>query len=340
MFISNEHILTLGELDGFGPATVKSIASFISSSSFNRMSLDDLRDILEDMLEQKLIKGAAKKNFPNKRTLQEANVRALRVLEKSDLAGIMMISQYDPAFPKNLLKTVDETGKEAVPMFLFYKGDLSITDKKAVAIIGTREPTPEGISAGEYISAQFAKCGFNIVSGLAIGCDTAGHTGALSVPGGVTTAFLAHGLDSVYPPENKKLADSILYNGGLLMSEYAIRAGINRYNLVARDRLQAGLADATIVIQTGIHGGTMHAVNATLQARKPLYVVDYSKPVLSEKIQGNNYLKESKGAKGISATNLQDVIKDLTSVPPTDLVSSLATSANSPKEPIQLDLFD
>ena len=341
MYISNEHILTLGELDGFGVATLKSIATYISASTFNSMSLGDLFDVLEEMLNENLIKGSAKKNFPDEKMLLKANSRAKKVLEESDRMGIMMISQYDPTFPKSLLNTVDEAGKEAVPMFLFYKGDLSITKKKAVAIIGTREPTPEGVAAGEFISAQFAKCGFNIVSGLAIGCDAAGHTGALSVPGGSTTAFLAQGLDSVYPPENKKLADSILENGGLLMSEYAIGMGINRYNLVARDRLQAGLADATIVIQTGIHGGTMHAVNATLQAGKPLYVVDYSKPVLSEKIQGNKYLKDSKGAKGISATNLQDVIKDLTSVPPADLASSLAaTGGDSSKGPIQLDLFD
>ena len=340
MYISNEHILTLNELYGFGAATIKSVASYISSSSFEIMSLDDLLDVLKDMLSQKLIKGSAKKEFPNKTTLQEANSRALRVLDNSDMAGIKMISRYDPAFPKNLLNTIDETGKEAIPLYLFYKGDLSVTQKQAVAIIGTREPSPEGVAAGEFISAQFAQCGFNIVSGLALGCDTAGHTGALSVPGGSTTAFLAHGLDSVYPPENKKLADSILDNGGLLMSEYAIGMGVNRYNLVARDRLQAGLADATIVIQTGIHGGTMHAVNATLQAGKPLFVVDYSKPVLSDKIQGNKYLKENKGAQGISAINTHDVIKGLITGSSVGLVTSTPKEDDNPNSPIQLELFD
>jgi DNA processing protein len=144
----------------------------------------------------------------------------------------------------------------------------------------------------------------------------------------------------VYPPENKKLADSILDNGGLLMSEYAIGMGVNRYNLVARDRLQAGLADATIVIQTGIHGGTMHAVNATLQAGKPLFVVEYSKPVLSDKIQGNKYLKESKGAQGISAINTQDVIKGLITSSTVGLVTSTPKEDDNPNSPIQLELFD
>ncbi len=340
MYISNEHILTLDELDGFGAATINSVASFISSSSFKIMSLGDLLDILEDMLSRKLIKGSAKKKFPNKTALQEANARALRVLDNSDMAGIKMISRYAPTFPRNLLKTIDETGKEAVPLYLFYKGDLSVAQRHAVAIIGTREPSPEGFAAGEFIAAQFAQYGFNIVSGLALGCDTAGHTGALSVPGGLTTAVLAHGLDTVYPSENKKLADAILENGGLLMSEYPIGMGVNRYNLVARDRLQVGLGDATIVIQTGIHGGTMHAVNATLQAKKPLFVVDYSKPVLSEKIQGNHYLKEYKGAQGISAINTQEIINGLIASSSVGIITSLPKEDNHPNSPIQLELYD
>lgn len=336
MYISNEYILTLSALEGFGAATIKNIANYIAGASFNSIGLDDLYDILEEMLDAQLIKGSAKKNFPDKEALRKANMQAILALEKSDSLGIKMVSQYDPAFPANLLATVDEYGKAAVPMYLFYKGDLSITRKPAVAIIGTREPTHEGIAAGEYIASAFANRGFNIVSGLAIGCDTSGHRGALSVPGGVTTAFLAHGLDSVYPPENTRLADCIVANGGLLMSEYTLGMGVNRYNLVARDRLQAALADATIVVQTGIHGGTMHAVNATIAAGKPLYVVEYSKPIFSDKIQGNKYLKENKGAIGLSASSMKEAIANLSNSDDT-AQSPVPDSSDSPgMDPVQL----
>ena len=195
-------------------------------------------------------------------------------------------------------------------MLLWYRGDLSILKLPGLAVIGTREATPEGIIGGTYISSEFAKRGFNIISGLAIGCDTCGHIGALNV-GGKTTAFLANGLDheSIYPTENQSLAEKIVDNGGLLLSEYSVSENVNRYQLVARDRLQAGLALATLVIQTGIKGGTMHAANTTLLAGKPLYVMKFKSDSVNnhEKCLGNATLVE-KGAKYISGSDNIDAI--------------------------------
>lgn len=113
---------------------------------------------------------------------------------------------------------VDETGKPNAPLVLYYRGNLDVLDKPGIAVIGTREPSPNGEKAGLHFAAEFAKRGYNIVSGIAIGCDTTDHKGA-------TTAFLANGLDwdSIYPKENLKLAKEMVYNGGgLLLSEYAI----------------------------------------------------------------------------------------------------------------------
>ena len=180
-----------------------------------------------------------------------------------------------------------------------------------VAVIGTREPTHNGIKAGEFFAGEFAKKGYNIVSGLAIGCDTTGHKGALEV-NGVTTAFLANGLDweSIYPKENLKLAQDIVRNGGLLLSEYPIGQSCGRYGLVARDRLQAGLSKATIVVQTGEKGGTMHAVNATIASNKPLFVVEYKHPsdYNHEKVQGNVYLQQNKGAFPLRSSEIENAV--------------------------------
>lgn len=187
----------------------------------------------------------------------------------------------------------------------------------AIAVIGTREATPEGISGGTYIAGEFAKQGLNIVSGLAIGCDTCGHRGALNV-GGKTTAFLANGLnhDSIYPSENQELAEEIVNKGGLLLSEYSIGQTVNRYSLVARDRLQAGLSLATLVIQTGIKGGTMHAATTTLKAGKPLYTMKFKDESTNnhEKCLGNAHLVKQ-GARYISGNdNIADVVKQIMSV--------------------------
>ena len=113
---------------------------------------------------------------------------------------------------------------------------------------------------------------------------------------GKTTAILANGLDnkSIYPPENRDLAEDIVKNGGVLLSEYPINTSVNRYSLVARDRLQSGLAQATLVIQTGKAGGTMHAAKATLAANKPLYVMRFKKEETNkhDKCLGNEALHE------------------------------------------------
>ena len=203
--------------------------------------------------------------------------------------------------PTFIRKTLNEKGKLAPLLILWYRGDFSITQLPGFAVIGTREATPEGIAGGTYLAGEFAKRGFNNVSGLAIGCDTCGHNGALKVSG-KTTAILANGLDhkSIYPPENQDLAEEIVENGGLLISEYRIGTPVNRYNLVARDRLQSGLSLATLVVQTGEHGGTMHAATATLKAGKPLYTMLFKNDATNqhEKCLGNALLVKQ-GAKFI-----------------------------------------
>ncbi len=301
MALSNEFIITLQCIKGIGLATINKINE--ASEGNNIFSVEDIYALISDIL-------SAKKT-PEFDDLVTANMRAKSIISKSKALGIGIISRFEKDFPQNLLSTINENGKPAVPILLYYKGNLSITKKPAIAIIGTREPTPDGAFAAKHFSAAFASAGFNIVSGLAIGCDTVGHIGALET-NGVTTAFLAHGLDTIYPKENEQLAKTIIEKGGLLLSEYPIGTEVNKYNLVARDRLQAGLADATLIIQTGIKGGTMHAANNTLLANKPLYVVKY-KDASGEKVQGNLHL-QTKGAKFISSSDTEQVIATITRI--------------------------
>ena len=201
-------------------------------------------------------------------------------------------------------------------MFLFYKGSLTATSGATVAIIGTREPSIEGEKAGRYISSKLAEKGVSIVSGLALGCDTSGHRGALDVEGGRTVAFLAHGLDTVYPPQNESLAEEIVAKGGILMSEYPVGSGIDRYKLVARDRFQAALADAIVVVQTGITGGTMHAVNAALSVGKPVYALEYKGYISHDKISGNAYLIDKRGTFGLKGDEIDSFISKVCQAQP------------------------
>ena len=293
MTLTKEYIFTLTCLKeigikGVGPKKVLSIGNTIKERNIPIESLEDLASLMKTMKEKAI-------NSVRMEDLQKAYNYAMNIVEASKAEGIGFKGYYDDDFPESLQKTVDEEGKENPPLLLWYRGDFSITKLPGIAVIGTREPTEEGIIGGKYLAGEFAKRGFNIVSGLAIGCDTCGHEGALNV-NGKTTAILANGLDnkSIYPPENRDLAENIVKNGGVLLSEYPINTSVNRYSLVARDRLQSGLAQATLVIQTGKAGGTMHAAKATLAANKPLYVMLFKKEETNkhEKCLGNEALHE------------------------------------------------
>lgn len=243
--------------------------------------------------------------------LRKAREKAENIISRSEEEGVGIISYYDEVYPEILKGCVREDGKLDPPLILYYRGNLEIMSKPGIAIIGTREPTNSGKIAAEFFSSEFAKLGANIVSGLAKGCDTYGHIGALNV-GGSTTAFLGGGLDwsSVRNPE---LAKRIVNEGGLLMSEYPIGQECSVYGLVARDRLQAGLSKATVVIQAGIKSGTMYAIKSTLASGKPLYAVKYCNPedLCYPNTQANSLLiSEGKAIPLTSKTDLQTILQN------------------------------
>ena len=301
--LTPELVITLQQLEGIGNKTILTkIGDKISSPIQNVSELSSL---------WKTLKGKKFESITESEIV-EANKIAKRILSKAEEEGIGIITYYDTEYPEILRMCTDEQGKLDPPLVLYYRGNIKALEMPGVAVIGTREPTHNGIKAGEFFADEFAKKGYNIVSGLAIGCDTTGHKGALAA-NGVTTAFLANGLDweSIYPKENLELAQDIVRNGGLLLSEYPIGQSGGRYGLVARDRLQAGLAKATVVVQTGVKGGTMHAVNATLASGKPLFAVEYRNPADTnhEKVQGNIMLIREKGALPLRSNEIESAIR-------------------------------
>ena len=311
MALKKEQILTLLRLTeigvkGIGPKKIFSIGETIDNRNLEIDSYEDLAELMKEM-DGSVFQKVTLSN------LKEANTLAKRIIDYSNRVNVGLVGFYDDEFPDALRKTVNEEGKLDPPLLLWYRGDLSITQLPGLAVIGTREASPEGVAGGTYLSGEFANRGFNIVSGLAVGCDTCGHKGALKV-GGKTTAILANGLDSdsIYPPENKDLAEEIVEKGGLLLSEYPVGTPVNRYSLVARDRLQSGLALATLVVQTGVNGGTMHAATATLQAGKPLFTMLFKDDATNndEKCLGNALLVK-KGAKYIKGDDNLDEIGDV-----------------------------
>lgn len=299
MALNTELLITLQLVKGLGNKTILGIAR-----NTNVTTIEELCNYWPNL------KGIRFEKIQTEDLLQ-ANRVAHRIIDTCELQKIGILSYFEEQFPQQLKRCVNAEGKEDPPIVLYYRGNLEALNRPGIAVIGTREPTRNGIKAGLYFSKELAKRNFNIVSGLALGCDTTGHQGALEA-GGITTAFLATGLDwdSIYPKENKELAKSIVENNGLLLSEYYIGQQTGRYSFVARDRLQAGLSYATLVIQTGEKGGTLHAVNATLASKKPLLMVKYkyNEDLISDKVKGNEkFIREGK-AIALGNNNLEEVI--------------------------------
>ncbi|KAA6301951.1 MAG: hypothetical protein EZS26_001954 [Candidatus Ordinivivax streblomastigis] len=235
---------------------------------------------------------------------------AERIVSQSEEKAIKVISCFDTDFPEPL-KHITQRGRAVSPLVLYYKGDMcAVAQTPGVAIIGTRNPTPEGIEKGEYYGQLYAGSGLNIISGLALGCDAAAHRGALK-RGGLTTAFVAGGLHYTYPKENSGLAEQILEKGGAIISEYPAGTPVSFQNLIERNRLQAGLADAVIVIQTDIKkGGSMHAVRTAIENNKPVFAVEYDAAKLNyhPMIMGNLKLLEDNKALPLNVDTEMDVV--------------------------------
>ena len=219
MALNTELLITLQQVKGIGNKTILKLAKQVSAKD-----IEELCDMWPTLADKRLQKVS-------KEDLYAANRNAYKIIEASENAGIGIISYFEDAFPEILRGCTDEDGKSNPPLVLYYRGNLKALDAPGIAVIGTREPTATGVNAGHYFSEELARHGFNIVSGLAIGCDTAGHEGALAA-GGLTTAFLANGLswENIYPQENQNLARRIVEKGGLLLSEYPIGHQGGRYN--------------------------------------------------------------------------------------------------------------
>lgn len=208
--------------------------------------------------------------------------KSCEIFEISQKNDIEIISRKNPLYSKYLAEIPDP------PALLHVKGNInSLSQKDMIAIVGTRNPAPQGLESARKLGGVFANEGFLVVSGLAAGIDTQAHKGAIDSHG-KTIAVLAHGLHTIYPPENKELADEIVEKNGALISEYPWGTSSFRSYFVERDRIQSGLSLGVFVVETGTKGGTMHTVKFCREQNRKLIVL--SPEYFVEKPKGNEKL--------------------------------------------------
>ena len=277
--------ITLLCLEGVGPANIRKCNDELAVD----LSIQELQALTHKILGKsysehqiKLAKDLTKK------TLDICDKNSIKILTESQL-------------PTSL------SGLKNPPAILYCLGSPPNDLDETTAVIGTRSPCNEAISATELISAQLVSNNSVIVSGLALGIDSIAQQYSVS-KNKRTIAVIGSGLLNIYPPQNSGLAKSIIENQGCLLSEYAPNTSMQNYMLVSRDRIQAGIAKKLVLIQSKVDGGSMHATKEMMRLGRPVYFVNYDQGNISESdISGNLSLKNKLNCEEL---NYSDIISN------------------------------
>jgi len=290
---TTKRLLQLSSLPGVGVVALRKIIS--RADILGLHSLENNDEIIASFA-----RGSGSTNKTNESAWQS-------IIDACLNFSIRIISPLDPEYPKTLAHIED------FPPFLYVLGNISSLSMISSAVVGTRDASFLGLSWGRQIAEILVNYGFSIVSGLALGIDTAAHEGALQAKG-TTVSILAHGLDKVTPASNKKLAERIVANGGTLVSEHPPGVPPRRPEYVRRNRIQSGLSVCSIVVESGESGGAIHQGNFTTRQGRRLYCVipDDNVPGATEfRSAGGHRLMVEAG--GIPIHNSQGLLKILES---------------------------
>lgn len=209
-----------------------------------------------------------------------------------------VITLGDPTYPRALLETADP------PLLLYAQGRIALLNTEAVAVVGSRNPTPQGIDNARSFSTALSQAGLTIVSGLALGIDAAAHEGGLQGPGS-TVAVVGTGLDRVYPRLNLILAHRIA-SEGLIVSEYALGTPPLAENFPVRNRIIAGLARGTLVVEAALKSGSLITARMAIESSRDVFAIPGS--IHSPQARGCHSLIKQ-GAKLVDCA--QDILEEL-----------------------------
>lgn len=203
--------------------------------------------------------------------------KEIRFIEKYKIKPLFFT---DSEYPTRLLNCEDG------PLMLFYKGNANLNVKRTVSIVGTRRATNYGKDCCNKLVAGLQDKDVLIISGLAYGIDSCAHRKSVSC-GIPTLGVLAHGLDRIYPSQNRKLAESMLNNGGLI-TEFLSGSNPDRENFPKRNRIVAGMSDAVIVIESDKRGGALITADIGNSYNRDVFAVPGK--LVDDMSRGTNFL--------------------------------------------------
>jgi DNA processing protein len=240
---------------GLGPKRILKAAQALPAlSSLFRLSLTELEGLnFPAPAAQYLFTGKAR---------TEAERELVRIRE---LKGALLTYEEDE-YPERLREIFDP------PPVLWVLGDVKLLARPAIAIVGTRHPSPYGTGMAEILARDLGSRRMVILSGMARGIDTAAHRGALAA-GGSTAAVWGTGVDVIYPKENKALAENILAAGGTIVSEYRLGTFPAPQNFPKRNRILSGISIGVLVVEAGENSGTRVTARCALEQDRDVYAV-------------------------------------------------------------------
>jgi DNA processing protein len=208
----------------------------------------------------------------------------IKFIEKFKITPVFIT---DRQYPQRLLNCYDS------PTLLFFKGMADLNVSRILAIVGTRTHTDYSKKITDELIEELSSQNVLVVSGMAYGVDAIAHKAAIR-NNLATVGVLGHGLDQIYPPDHSGLAKDILKHGGGLLTEFRSNTKPDKHNFPTRNRIVAGMSDATIVVESGIKGGSM--VTAELANGYNKDVFAFPGKVTDNKSAGCNYLIKSNKA--------------------------------------------
>jgi DNA processing protein len=231
-------------------------------------------------------------------TQMRASVNLDEFVTQAEAAGIRILTWQDDEYPAHL-KEIDQP-----PPVLYLRGEITAEDSWSVAIVGTRAVTPYGRQVTEELATVLAHNGVTIVSGLARGVDAVAHGAAIKA-GGRTLAVLGSGVDKIYPPENRSMAEKICSHGAVL-SDYAPGTPPESANFPPRNRIISGLSMAVVVVEAGDTSGALITAGFAAEQGRDVFAIPGS--IYAPQSKGTNRLL-SNGAKTLLTP--QDVLQAL-----------------------------
>lgn len=228
------------------------------------------------------------------------------------------IALGDPRYPASLLESPDP------PLLIYAQGRLELLQAASIAVVGSRNPTPQGLENARAFASHMSQAGLTVISGLALGIDAAAHAGALEGAAS-TVAVVGTGLDIVYPRRNLGLAHRIAAEG-LIVSEYALGTPSMAQNFPRRNRIIAGLARGTLVVEAALQSGSLITARLANEAGREVFAIPGS--IHSPQSRGCHALIKQ-GAKLVETA--QDILEELR-LPGTAPLTRTAMRSSAPTD--------